>query len=79
MVEVIEEDGQVQVTVRDDGSGFDPGAPSGGFGLVGMHERVALAGGRLDISSSGRGTTIVVALPAVHVPLAPRARRLSCL
>ena len=72
MVEVIEEDGHVHVTVRDDGSGFDPGAPSGGFGLVGMHERVDLLDGRLAIRSEpGAGTTVSVSVPAVHRTGAP--------
>ncbi|WP_404434164.1 sensor histidine kinase [Microbacterium lacus] len=58
-------DGRSQLTVADDGRGFDIGARSDGFGLEGMIERVALAGGELDVSSTpGRGTTLVVRLPA---------------
>lgn len=35
-----------------------------GFGLIGMRERVELAGGRLDIESRvGHGTTIAVRIP----------------
>jgi signal transduction histidine kinase len=79
VVEVIEEHGAIRVAVRDDGRGFDLLDSPAGFGLVGMHERVALAGGRLEISSSGRGTTLVATLPAVREPVAPRARRLSYL
>jgi signal transduction histidine kinase len=73
MVEVIEEDGCVRVTVRDDGSGFDPGAPTGGFGLVGMRERVDLLEGRLAISSRpSAGTAVTVSVPAVHrAPVTP--------
>ena len=38
---------------------------SGGFGLVGMRERVALVGGRLEIRSEpGEGTTVKAELPA---------------
>lgn len=49
----------VEVTVRDDGRGFDPAAANGGFGLTGMRERVELAGGRLSIESApGQGTTV---------------------
>lgn len=63
-VEVIEADDEVRVLVRDDGSGFDIDAPSAGFGLTGMRERVALAGGQLQITSSSRGTVIVACLPS---------------
>jgi len=52
-------DGRVELTVRDDGRGFDPDAPHTGFGLLGMQERVVLAGGSLELSSApGGGTTV---------------------
>uniref|UniRef100_UPI00237A364D sensor histidine kinase n=1 Tax=Microbacterium sp. CPCC 204701 TaxID=2493084 RepID=UPI00237A364D len=59
-------DGSAALTVTDDGQGFDPAESGRGFGLDGMRERVALAGGVLDIASTpGRGTTLRVGLPAV--------------
>ena len=64
-VEIVEADGKVTVKVSDDGSGFETGTPSAGFGLVGMHERVELVDGRLVVdSTAGRGTTISAELPA---------------
>ncbi|MBI2862167.1 MAG: hypothetical protein HYX89_05045 [Chloroflexi bacterium] len=61
---------QVDLTVVDDGSGFNPGrtmerAPlEEKFGLIGMHERVREIGGTVAITSSpGRGTAVAVALP----------------
>ena len=55
----------IEIEIADDGVGFDPEARSEGFGLVGMRERVELAGGRIEISSSpGSGTTLRVDLPA---------------
>ena len=62
-IEVIEEDSEVHIAIRDDGHGFDVDAPSGGFGLTGMRERVTLAGGRLEIESSSSGTAITASLP----------------
>ncbi|GAA2632879.1 sensor histidine kinase [Dactylosporangium fulvum] len=50
--------------VRDDGAGFVPDAPTGGYGLSSMRARVAQAGGALTVESApGGGTTIRVALP----------------
>ena len=51
--------------VEDDGHGFDAQEPGGsGLGLVGMRERVALVGGRLQIESAvGTGTTLVAEVP----------------
>jgi signal transduction histidine kinase len=70
-VEVAADNGNVVLKVRDDGVGFQVGQEiellkGGHYGLAGMRERVAMAGGRLDVHSSpGRGTLIEVALPVV--------------
>ena len=66
-VEVSEDDEQVRVRVSDEGCGFDPSGGTDGFGLVGMRERVALAGGSVEVSSSpGNGVSIVAVLPSRH-------------
>jgi signal transduction histidine kinase len=66
-VELVERDHSLRVSIRDDGTGFDPAAATDGFGLVGMRERVELLGGELTIESApGSGTKIAVSLPAVH-------------
>jgi signal transduction histidine kinase len=66
-VAIREADGAVTIEVRDDGSGFDAGAVEGGFGLVGMSERIALVGGRLDVASApGAGTAIQATVPSRH-------------
>jgi signal transduction histidine kinase len=57
--------GAVKAVVEDDGRGFDPAQePDDGFGLLGMRERLALLGGRLEVES-GRdaGTTIAAEVP----------------
>lgn len=57
----------VELSVRDDGAGFDiehtPGraAREGHLGLVGMRERVEMLGGRFAIESRAGGPTIVSA------------------
>jgi signal transduction histidine kinase len=68
-VEVLEGDGRIAITVRDDGSGFDPGARTTGFGLLGIRERVELLGGEAEIrSSAGMGATVSAALPVLVTP-----------
>lgn len=60
----VKADGAASLAVADDGRGFEPDAPGAGFGLDGMRERVALAGGTLQVeSTAGRGTTLRVHLP----------------
>jgi signal transduction histidine kinase len=69
-VDVVEHDDRVSVTIRDDGRGFDASRADGGFGLIGMQERVELVGGRLAIDSApGRGTVVRAELPATHEPV----------
>ena len=55
---------QIEVVVRDDGSGFDSHQRSSGFGLVGMRERLALVHGTLDIDTTpGGGTALRASIP----------------
>lgn len=57
----------IRVEVRDDGHGFDPeailvsAARAGRLGLVGMHERVRMLGGRTHIDSRAGGPTVISA------------------
>lgn len=63
-VELMEEGGELVLRVRDDGAGFDPQAPSTGYGLLGMRERAAALGGRLVIASApGSGATVEARVP----------------
>ncbi len=66
-IRLVESEGRVSVEVRDDGAGFDPSHADGGYGLMGMRERVALLGGSLTVDSDhGSGTTVRAELPAEH-------------
>ena len=59
-------DAQLQVRIRDNGSGFDDtqDPPQGHYGIIGMHERAALIGGTVQIESEiGIGTRIVLTIP----------------
>ncbi|UCF66162.1 MAG: ATP-binding protein, partial [Acidobacteriota bacterium] len=69
-VDVMHAQGRLELTVRDDGSGFDVGqalhrASSGQhLGLLGIRERVESLGGQLEIDSSpGKGTSLAVNIP----------------
>ncbi|HTA33057.1 MAG TPA: GAF domain-containing sensor histidine kinase [Solirubrobacteraceae bacterium] len=65
-VAVAESDGELRVEVQDDGTGFDPELSSDGFGLAGMRERVALAGGTLGVDSGEQGTIVRACLPTLE-------------
>jgi signal transduction histidine kinase len=66
-VSVRREHQKVNVTVQDDGAGFDPRFARG-LGLLGMEERVRRLGGRLEIrSEAGQGTLIQATLPVAEL------------
>ncbi len=63
-LERVAERAGAELRVRDDGCGFDFERAELGFGIVGMQERAALAGGTLSIeSASGAGSTIRLQIP----------------
>jgi signal transduction histidine kinase len=65
-VEVRREGERIVLRVADDGVGFDPEAPTSGFGMAGMHERATLAGGVLTVTPSASGTVVEATFPAVQ-------------
>ena len=68
-VELRISNGWAKLIVADDGRGFSPRSTgellrSGHYGLAGVSERAAIAGGSLQVQTApNRGTTLVVALP----------------
>jgi signal transduction histidine kinase len=77
-VTVIERGATIEIAVTDDGRGFADGDSTEGFGLIGMRERIRLAGGRHDIETEpGRGTTVHAWIPATHLGHAQGSSRTS--
>jgi len=67
-VDVAQRDGRIEMTITDDGRGFNLNevttSREGGMGLLGMRERAGLLGGTMTIhSTSGGGTRLEVAIP----------------
>jgi signal transduction histidine kinase len=59
----------VRLSVADNGGGIQAKTKkSGGFGLIGMRERMVAAGGRLEIQSSENGVTILAEIPLNGIP-----------
>lgn len=69
--------GDVQMTVRDNGCGFDPKKDSEmktewGIGLFGIREVIEGLGGKMTVSSAqGQGTTVMLVLPNEKVGQTP--------
>ena len=67
----------LKVVVEDDGSGFDPDDAldrrEDSVGLIGMQERAAYVGGRVEVEGRpGEGTRVTVQLPRDAVPGEPQ-------
>jgi len=68
-VALVEDDGTVELSVTDDGAGYQTDAASEGFGLIGMRERIALVDGELSFRSRpGTGTTVTARIPVQRRP-----------
>jgi len=70
-VTLVERDGSIFVTVRDDGKGIDEQVvqlrpESVGVGIGGMKQRVTELGGNLRLSNANPGTIVEVAIPAIR-------------
>ncbi len=62
-LDVVQEDGLIEVRARDDGRGADEIAA--GHGLAGMRERLESAGGRLEVATRpGMGFSVAAMVPA---------------
>jgi signal transduction histidine kinase len=65
-VRVHQSGGWLDVRVADDGRGLRGGPSGGGFGLIGMRERVELAGGELHVEDGEpRGTLVRARFPVL--------------
>ncbi len=68
VIDVRREESNIHIIVDDDGRGFSPaevkGAPSGGFGLFSIQQRLTHVGGKLVIESGeGKGTRVTLIAP----------------
>lgn len=72
-LDVLRQKNYIVVVMADDGRGFDPGTLSirggtqGGFGLLGIQERIVALGGAFDVTSElGKGCRFELRLPEVR-------------
>lgn len=69
-IDLAQTDDGVQMTIADDGRGFDPTAMmlgDRGLGLFGMKERASVLGGTLDLESRpGHGTRVRLTVPILE-------------
>jgi len=63
-LELLTHEGQCELSVEDDGCGFDVGAARSGYGILGMEERACALGGTLVLDSApGHGTSVRLHFP----------------
>jgi two-component system sensor histidine kinase UhpB len=64
-MDLSDEEGVLTLEISDNGCGLDSQAlkKAHSFGLLGLRERAAKVGGWLDVSSSTRGTSVILSVP----------------
>jgi signal transduction histidine kinase len=70
-VRTAHQDARVQISISDNGHGFDTGSVAGGRGLQNMRFRAAALKADLDVASGPSGTTVTIRLevaPASQLP-----------
>ena len=67
-----EHEGNLTLTVKDNGRGITEGEQSTSLGVLGMRERATLFGGTVNIQgTAGRGTTVAVSIPLGEIAAKP--------
>jgi PAS domain S-box-containing protein len=83
IVRMEQRENEVVLQIRDFGKGMAPsfaegqGGEAHGVGITGMRERLRHVGGRLDVQSTGEGTTLIATVPLrlnTESPSTPRSR-----
>lgn len=64
-IELSVDSGVLTLELSDNGRGIAPGAlaKARSFGIRGLHERAATVGGWVDLSSSSKGTSLILSVP----------------
>jgi signal transduction histidine kinase len=73
-LKITQSGGQLEITITDDGAGFDLQAPAAGFGLQNLRSRMAALHGACEIRSApGKGSSVKLTLPlsGANTPAAP--------
>lgn len=66
---VSQRNGEVLLTIADNGRGFDPSKTSGGNGIANLSQRLARLGGQTQTESQcGKGTTVSLIMPISAKP-----------
>jgi len=69
LVQLIQHDDHVHLTIEDNGKGFDVDNPGSGHGLRNVHSRVAILNGTIEFDSDiGKGTTVSLMIPTTQLP-----------
>jgi signal transduction histidine kinase len=80
-IRVIRDGNEVKVEVRDQGKGMPSGGDGSprkvGVGIQGMRERIKRFGGRFEVRSDKKGTTVLATVPVPSSPVRTAMQTLS--
>jgi two-component system, NarL family, sensor kinase len=67
-IQLEQNDGLMQLVIKDNGVGFDTSQRTNGIGITNMRSRAAILGGSVEITSElNKGTTVVVQFPVLII------------
>jgi len=67
-IEILNDDGNIKLIIRDDGQGFDTRAKKNGIGLKNIVSRTELYNGTVEINSApGKGCFLLVTIPSEEI------------
>ncbi len=68
----LRKDANLELTITDDGIGFQPGKNTSGIGLRNIRNRVGIYNGEVDIfSEPGKGCALTVTIPLISRKVSP--------
>jgi signal transduction histidine kinase len=67
-IEIKQSNGDLHVSIKDNGCGFEADVPQQGVGLLSIQERVRSLAGSIQIESSPAGTTLLIRFPLKPEP-----------
>jgi len=71
IIQIMQYEGRLSITVEDNGTGFDPEEPNNGFGLQNLQYRISALEGILSVmSAKGKNTTVYIEFELEKLKLA---------
>ena len=67
LIQIMAKNNQINLTVEDNGTGFDPATNSQGMGIQSLYHRITYLKGTIDLQTApGKGCSYYIEIPLNH-------------